>query len=80
MAMTQWLDIMEYHLVRMIMTMMVQVSTVHKYVKEVGGTLTVIQVISLVPTLIIKYGNVSCGMMVLIQEVSLPLITTTMLI
>ena len=80
MAMMQWLYIMECHSVRMIMTMIIQMSTVHNNIREVGGTMVVITVISPVPTLIIKYGNVSCGMMALLQELSLPLITTTMLI
>lgn len=48
------------------MTMMAQVLTVHKEVKEVGGTIVVIEVISLAPTLV-KYGNVSYGTMVLFQ-------------
>ena len=79
MAMMQWLITTDCHLVRMIMTMIIQMSTVHNDGKEVGGTMVVITVNSPVPTLIIKYGNVSYGMMVL-QEVSLPMITTTMLI
>ena len=64
MTMMQWPTIMGCHLAHMIMTTMV---TVEESVKEVGGIMIVTEVFLLVLTLTVKCGNVSCGMMAILQ-------------
>ena len=67
--------IMGCHLAHMIMTTMVESLTVEETIKEVGGIMIVTEVILLVLTLTVKCGNVSCGMMAILQY-SFPLLIT----